>query len=88
MVLTLKRWKSRTPPGIAADGQQGMTHSQVKGLSPRGWPFFASSVISDHDGASPSEPLRLRKAHWPPAAKVSLLTGSEEAKAADAAAGA
>ena len=27
MVLTLKRWKSRTPPGIAAGGQQGITHS-------------------------------------------------------------
>ena len=36
MVLTLKRWKSRSSPGIIADGYTVKTHSHVKGTPQKG----------------------------------------------------
>jgi hypothetical protein len=40
MVLTLKRWKSRSPPGIVAGEHAGDNPFTVKGLSLTGWPFW------------------------------------------------
>ena len=60
MVLTLKRWKSRTPPGIAAGVRQEKTHSQVKGLFlTRDGPF---SRLARDGAAGWSSPVA-RQAH-------------------------
>src|SRR5512139_3878509 len=60
MVLTLKRWKSRTPPGIAAGVMRGKTHSQVKGLS-HGTALLAS-LVRRNGAAGWSSPVA-RQAH-------------------------
>ena len=44
MVLCLKAWKSRSPPGIEASDSKGITHSLVKGLTFTGSPFGASKI--------------------------------------------
>ena len=61
MVLTLKRWKSRTPPGIAAGVAHGKTHSQVKGLTLSGRPF-SRLWRETHGAAGWSSPVA-RQAH-------------------------
>src|SRR5690606_19287205 len=61
MVLTLKRWKSRTPPGIAAGVRRGKKPIHWStGLSRKGSPFGVSN--ERHGAAGWSSPVA-RQAH-------------------------
>jgi hypothetical protein len=56
MVLPLKRWKSRTPPGIVAGGLcKGYNpFTMLKGHSSRRRPFFASLALICQDAPAVS----------------------------------
>ena len=62
MVLTLKRWESRSSPGIAASEARYETHSQVKGLTHKGGPFGVFRGVNTHGAAGWSSPVA-RQAH-------------------------
>ena len=62
MVLTLKRWKSRTPPGIAAGVGQGYPFAKSKGCPSPGSPFAVSKQDANIGDAGWSSPVA-RQAH-------------------------
>src|SRR6476619_5933021 len=103
MVLTLKRWKSRSSPGIAASerrapievftsmGAPGITHSQVKGLTLRGSPFgvFAGDGrdVTPNGSSGTARPSG-RPSMGPVKVYFDGSPDARKAKAADAAVGA
>ena len=79
MVLTLKRWKSRSSPGIKAGAYCGKTHSQVKGPSPTGAGPFGVFGLSP----VPRHPQRGKSTALPPANAVQAINRSRLTQTAD-----